>query len=300
MLAPAKPRIAATHDAPATSEDTLEFYRWAVQDPETHAVLLQIMYQRLRPGRHPQVLREDFAGTSAESVAWVALKQGRRAVAIDLDGPTLEWAARRAGRLLGPRAPEVRFVHSDVMRAAPPDVPEADITSALNFSILYHHTRAELDAYLTHARHGLAPDGILVLNLLGGADATRPGITTTRVTPKPRLPTESPVPPFNYQWEVRSYDPVTAMLDGRIHFSVPDLRRPEHPTTILDAFRYNFRLWSADDLIRACTRAGFSDVQLWRHTYDPSKGAAGVFIGRVDPTTLPRRGVWTAYIVACR
>ena len=77
--------------------DTLELYRWAVQDPETHAVLLCTIYERLRPGRHPVILREDFAGTAAESVAWVALEKGRRAIAVDLDGPTLEWAQASRG-----------------------------------------------------------------------------------------------------------------------------------------------------------------------------------------------------------
>src|SRR6186997_286191 len=117
--------------------EKLELYRWAVQDPETHAVVLRTMYGRLRQGRHPMVLREDFAGTSAECVAWVALKKGRRAIAIDLDEPTLEWAKRRAVRLLGDRASEISFVRGDVRIVGPPEVPHADIISVLNFSILY-------------------------------------------------------------------------------------------------------------------------------------------------------------------
>jgi hypothetical protein len=87
--APADPSL---HDATCgpTAMDRLELYRWAVQDPETHAIVLCTMYERLRSGRHPVILREDFAGTSAESVAWVILRHGRRAIAVDLDGPTLE------------------------------------------------------------------------------------------------------------------------------------------------------------------------------------------------------------------
>jgi len=58
---------------PSAELDTLELYRWAVQDPETHATVLRLMYERLHPGRTPMLLREDFAGTSAEAVAWLAL-----------------------------------------------------------------------------------------------------------------------------------------------------------------------------------------------------------------------------------
>ena len=280
--------------------DTLELYRWAVQDPETHAVVLRAMYERLRPGRHPVVLREDFAGTSSESVAWVALKQGRRAIAVDLDGPTLEWAQRRAVRLLGTRASEVRFVQGDVRIVGPPEVPHADIISVLNFSILYQRDREQLCSYLRHAVNGLAPSGILVLNLFGGAVAVQPGTTRHWVTPKPRLPSEPSIPAFEYLWEVRSYDRASKRLDCRIHFAASDPGTPDRIHEVRDAFTYDWRMWSVHEVVEACAQAGFSDVQVWRHTYDPSRGAAGVFLGSVEPHCLRALESWTAYILACR
>jgi SAM-dependent methyltransferase len=280
--------------------DPLELYRWAVQDPETHAIVLRTMYERLRPGRQPAILREDFAGTAAESVAWVALRKGRRAMAIDLDGPTLEWAQRRADRLLGTRASEVRFVLGDVRNVGPPAVPHADIISVLNYSIFYQHDSGELRSYLRNALNSLAPDGILVLNLFGGAARILPGTTRGLVTRKPRLPSEPPFPKFHYAWEVRSYDRATKRLDCRIHFGVPDASAPEGTREVRDAFQYDWRLWSVRELIDACAQAGFADVQVWRHTYDPSKGADGVFLGRVEPDSLLALDNWTAYIVACR
>ena len=280
--------------------DTLELYRWAVQDPETHAVVLRTMYEELRSGREPVVLREDFAGTAAESVAWVALKKGRRAIAVDLDAPTLEWAQRRAARLLGPRAPDVSFIQGDVRRTGPPAVPAADILAVLNFSILYLHDRQELLSYLRHARDVLTPDGILVLNVFCGAGAVRPGTTVFRIDPNPRLPGEAPIPPFEYHWEVRSYDLASQRIDCRIHFTAPDILAPGDAHEIRDAFTYDWRLWSIQELLAACDEAGFSDVQVWRHTYDPAKGQDGVFLGSVDPDSLRGLENWTAYIVASR
>jgi SAM-dependent methyltransferase len=282
------------------STDTLELYRWAVQDPETHAIVLHTMYERLRPGREPIVLREDFAGTSAESVAWVALGRGRRAVAVDLDAPTLEWAQHRATRLLGARASEVQFIQADVRSVGPPEVPSADIISVLNFSILYLHESEALGSYLQQAVSGLAPDGILVLNTFGGPACTQPGTTRHRVTPQPRLPSEPPFPEFDYFWEVRSYDRSLKRLDCRIHFAVPDRIAPQGIHEVPDAFRYDWRLWSVRELVAACIRSGFSEAQVWRHTYDPSKGQAGVFLGCVDPASVDTLDNWTAYIVACR
>jgi SAM-dependent methyltransferase len=280
--------------------DTLELYRWAVQDPETHAVVLRTMYERVRPGRQPVVLREDFAGTAAESVAWVALKKGRRAIAVDLDGPTIEWAQRRAARLLGPRASGVSFICGDVRAVGPPEVPYADILTVLNFSILFQRDMEELRSYLQHACDGLAPDGVLVLNLLGGAAAVRPGTTRHWVTPNPRLPGEAPIPAFEYLWEVRSHDQESQRLDCRIHFTAPDPAASGRMQEIRDAFSYEWRLWSVEELFRVCAETGFSTVQVWRHTYDPSKGEAGVFLGSVEPDSLLELDHWTAYIVAGR
>ena len=281
--------------------DTLELYRWAVQDPETHAEVLRLIYEHLRPGRTPTVLREDFAGTSAESVAWVALRAGRQAIAVDLDAPTIQWASRRASRILSDNSRSIHFLVSDSLKVAPPQVQPADLVSVLNFSMLYLRERETLDAYLAHAHACLAPSGILVMNTFGGTEAVRVGTTTHRVTPAPRLASEAtppPPPPFDYHWEVRSYDATSARLDCRIYFDIPT---PDgQPLHLRDAFRYDWRLWTLPELTAACTRAGFSNVQVWRHTFDPSKGAAGVFLGPVHPNAVAGLASWTAYVVASK
>jgi SAM-dependent methyltransferase len=289
-----------TPGSPADRPDALELYRWAVQDPETHATVLRLMFERLHPGHQPRVLREDFAGTSAEAVAWLALGAERQAVAVDRDAQTLAWARRRARRLLGPRAEQLRFVEADVMSVAPPVVPAADIVSVLNFSVLYLHDAAQLQTYLRHAWHCLASPGLLVLNLFGGRGALQPRIDTHRVTPRPRLMGEVAVPPFDYLWEQRAADPVTRRLDCRIHFRLPDPTGRSTGLQWRDAFRYDWRLWSLGELDAALREAGFSAVQVWRHTYDPTRGAQGVFLGAVDPADLEGLDLWTAYVVAVR
>ena len=67
-----------------------------------------------------------------------------------------------------------------------------------------------------------------------------------------------------------------------------------------DAFRYDWRLWSLAELIEALQAAGFDDVQVWRHTHDPARGAAGVFLGPVSLDVFETLDLWTAYIVASR
>ncbi len=273
--------------------DVLDLYRWAVQDPETHAALLRVVYERLNPGRHAVTLREDFAGTSADAVAWVALAEGRRAVAVERDPETLAWARRRAARILGPRAAALTFIQGDVDRIGRADAPAADIITALNFSVLHLRERKVLVSYLRHARDGLLPGGALVLNLFGGAAAIRPHVERHRVTPKPRLPGDRAVAPFDYLWEVCRAGSSSGHVDCAIHF---DLGGRE----LRDAFVYAWRLWSPRDILAACAEAGFARAQLWRHTYDPARGAQGVFLVAVAPEAVDALPRWTAYVVAQR
>ncbi len=58
--------------------DKLKLYRWAVQDSETHAKVFCTMYQQLRHGRQPLVLRKDFVGATAETGVVDAKGLGRR------------------------------------------------------------------------------------------------------------------------------------------------------------------------------------------------------------------------------
>jgi hypothetical protein len=172
--------------------------------------------------------------------------------------------------------------------------------SVLNFSILYRRDAVELRSYLRSARAGLAPGGILVLNVFGGEATVQPGTTWHRVTPTPRLPGEPAIPAFDYAWEVLSYDRGAHLFDCRIHVAAGDSPSPSRRQELRDAFRYEWRLWSALELVEACEEAGFAVVQIWRHTYDPSQGKDGVFLGAVEFDRLLPLEAWTAYIVACR
>src|SRR5688500_18498472 len=99
------------------------------------------------------------------------------------------------------------------MAVAPPRVQSADILSVLNFSIFYLTTVDQLAAYFAHATTCLASGGLLVLNSFGGAESKQVRTDSYEITPTPRLATESAIPPFEYVWEQRSYDPATARLD---------------------------------------------------------------------------------------
>ena len=147
----------------------------------------------------------------------------------------------------------------------------------------------ELTEWLAQLLDNL-PGGVLVMNIFGGPAVASASTIEHRVTPTPRHPQERPIAPFRYRWQQGAMTPVDSRIECLIHFHFDD------GPPIENAFVYDWRLWSPAELIEALAECGFAPAQLWRHTHDPARGAAGVFLGPVpsfDPPPL-----WTAYVVA--
>jgi hypothetical protein len=280
--------------SPVDSPHPLELYRWAVQDPLTQARVLDRIHRLALPDAPaPTRLREDFAGNCADSVAWIALGPERDAMAVDLDRAALDWGALRARRLLGEDGASRLQLHAaDVFEVSPPAVRPAHVLAALNFSLFYLDTRDRLRAYLAHARACLDPQrGVLVANAFGGPGSLLARRDTQRIADRLGHDGEIPPPSFDYEWDQSAHDAVTGRIECRIHFrGLPGTAdRP-------DAFIYRWRLWSLPELQDAAREAGFTRVEVWRHTYDAARGAAGVFLGPVD--RIVGLETWVAYLVA--
>lgn len=229
----------------------LELYQHAVQQPGAAVALLDRVYRKFNDGEGPALLREDFAGTCAVAAAWCESHPERQAMAVERHGPTLRWAACRVGEV-----EDLHLIEADVMAVASPRV---DVTAALNFSTLTYHTEDDLLAYLRHARKGLRPGGVLVVDLFGGPGAQRIGVE------------DRPADGFVYHWEQRAFDAVSHRIDCRVHFTLDDGHQ------VRSAFRYDWRLWTLPELTRLMGKAGFETVQVWAE----GGGAGGKsFVGK--------------------
>ena len=279
-------------------EASLELYRWSTQDPNAQAAALAEIFRRIRPGQEPQLLREDFAGNAADSVAWIAGGRQRRAIAVDMNAPTLEHAKRRADRLLGKRAERLHFVLADVHQIAPPQVAAADVLSVLNFSSFYLHTRRDLLRYFRHAHSTLSKRGILVLNAFGGPAAMRAHVDHHRIHPERERGQIRALPAFDYYWEQLGYDACTSRIHCRIHFDVNDVEQMNGKRRIANAFEYDWRLWTLPELTEAMREAGFRKAQVWRHTASGPPDRPKVFLGPVRK--LSDQELWVAYVVGIR
>ncbi|MEQ8770884.1 MAG: class I SAM-dependent methyltransferase [Phycisphaerales bacterium] len=222
--------------------DKHDLYELCVQSVEHLAPLLRAIH-----GGQPTMLGEDFCGTAALSRRWCELKEGATALGVDLDPEALARC---------PETPGVRLVQDDVRSVSDP----VDVLFVGNFSIGYHHTRAELVSYLTHARARMNPGGVFVCDTYGGESAFLTG-AVHRPHPIPKSLDGVGGRICRYTWEQRHADPLTGMVTDVIHFRVEDCG--EIVEEIPDAFVYEWRLWSVPELRDAMAEAGFARTDVY-------------------------------------
>jgi hypothetical protein len=244
--------------------DRFALYERCVQSPDDLVPLLRAIH-----GREPVVLGEDFCGTARVSAAWVEQVPDGRAVAVDHDRE----AASRV-----PRHAAVEVVVGDVVRDTDHGRHAADVIWAGNFSIGEQRSRAELLAYLGHARRRLRSTGVLVCDLYGGETAFLTG-SVDRDVP---LPGGGAV---RYTWEQREADPLTGRVVNAMHF---ELRRPDGgEQRMRDAFVYRWRLWGVPELRDAMLEAGFSSTAVYPRTPDAVDGEGRAWVEPLeDPAEL--------------
>jgi hypothetical protein len=274
-----KPRLA--HQPKAATRralpDKFDLYEMAVQSPKTHVAMFEDIYQSLK-GKNPYRLREDFCGTFGISAAWVNKHPKHTAIAVDLDGATLKRGLKGRAPLLTidqKKRLDVRRGNVLSERGAP-----ADIVSVCNFSFYIFKTRQLLKRYFAAALKNLKKDGIIVLEMVGGAgmmETTKDWKTIRR----------KGVPQFSYVWDQKSFDPVTANAHYAIHFKFKGKKM------MRDQFEYDWRLWSIPEVRELLREAGFKkSVVLWEQEVD------GEGTGEYLPVEKGENDYsWCAYIV---
>lgn len=259
----------------------LALYRAAVQHPPAEVAFLERAYRHYHR-RDPLLLKEDFAGSAAISMVWVASSDEHQAIAIDSHAPTVRWASKQTALWLGDRADDLHLVHADVMSLTSPKV---DVVAALNFSALIYHDRAALLAYFRNARKSLAPAGIFVIDIYGGPGALRPQSQHRQARTEDGLL-------FDYCWEQRKVNAVTGRVENHIHFTFDDGR------AMRSAFRYDWRLWSLPELLEIMHAAGFAKAQVWCDKFDAKTGQSD---GTYRPTShIEPREDWVAYVIGVK
>ncbi|MGH0030625.1 MAG: class I SAM-dependent methyltransferase [Myxococcota bacterium] len=255
--------------------DKYDCYQRSVQEPDAEIRVVERVFARER-GRPARSLREDFCGTAQMACAWAARHRENTAIGVDLDPECLRWGHRHNVRALDPEAQSrVKLLEGNVLDVGHEPV---DVVLAFNFSWFILQERADLLRYLRGARASLKRDGLLFLDCYGGPEAQQ--VTTVR-----RRCTG-----FTYVWEQRAFDPIGHRGSNSIHFEFRD------GSSLRDAFRYDWRLWSLPEVRDLLAEAGFarSDV-LWEDTCRTTGEGNDVFRKRRRADAAI---AWVAYVVA--
>jgi SAM-dependent methyltransferase len=253
-----------------------ELYEESVQCPEADVQAFDRFYKEVN-GRHPRSMKEDFCGTAAICAEWVKRRKSNIAIGVDLDRPTLDWGIKRHIKPLGPDAERVRLILDDVRNVQNPKV---DVVAALNFSYFGFKTREALRDYFSKARKGLAPDGILVLDIFGG--------TESQSLDKEEKPKKG----YTYIWDQARFDPITHETLFYIHFRFKD------GSTRRRAFTYDWRLWTIPEVREILAEAGYRWSRVyWEGTDHDTGDGNGVFRRVERAVSSPG---WIAYITAGR
>ena len=271
-----KARRAARPKLTAATADRHELYQRAVQSADVDIPFLANLFKRTN-GRKALHFREDFCGTGLLSATWVQQGKEHTAEGFDIDPEPVVWGLTHNFGELG-EAAERYTVHLKDVRD--PGHRRYDLRVAQNFSYCVFKTRSELLSYFRAARESLVDDGIFVIDLHGGSEATQ------------ELEEEKKCGGFTYVWDQDSYWPGTGEYRCHIHFRFPD------GTQMKRAFTYDWRFWTLTELRDVLLDAGFSRVDSYfEGTDEDGESGNGEF----------RRGVrgenclsWIAYLAAVR
>ena len=266
----------------ASQADLLELYENSVMAPEDDCECFDELYRKLR-GRKPEVLREDFCGTAKIATAWSEGDPDRRAVAIDLDEPTLAWGRER-NVAPSPAADRIELLHGNVLDSV---ATKADITCANNFSYCIFKKRPELKAYLASALDGLREGGLIFLEIYGGSDAMK------------ECEEERELDDMVYVWDQHSFDPLTHETLCYIHYQFPDGSKRKK------AFTYDWRLWTIPELRDLLEEVGFSEVRLYWEGLEEEADDDGLYYGNgeyedVTTVAVEQQETYLVYVVGLK
>ena len=262
----------------ASKADKYDLYQQSVQSPEFEAEFMAKSFKK-HYKREATILREDFCGTHAVCCEW--LKKGkadRQAWGVDLDPEPLAWGKENNQDNLSEGQKErLHLVEGNVLTA---QTPLADVIAAQNFSFWIFKTRDDLRTYFEKVYRNLNKDGVMVLDMMGGAEA---------ITDDNEEETEHD--DFTYVWDQDYFDPVTHNCVFKIHFRFDD------GSEIKNAFTYKWRLWTLPEVQEILKEAGFKSVEVYWEGSDEDGEGNGKFSvvehGECDPC-------WVSYVVAAK
>ena len=263
----------------AEKADKFLCYQKSVQSPSHEVEFFEQAYKDFFR-RKPYTLREDFCGTFAVCCSWVKSNKKRKALGVDLCPKTLKWGKdNNLAKLDDEQQSRVRLLEQDVRTR---NRPQVDILAAQNFSFWIFKTRAEVIKYFKAARANLGPQGIMIMDMMGGGGCYEENHSDVRTIKKGKKG-------FKYYWKQDRFNPINADARFYIGFKFADGSRMKK------AFEYNWRFWTIPEVREMLAEAGFTESHVyWETEYDDGDSEWNrATEAESDPS-------WISYIVAVK
>jgi SAM-dependent methyltransferase len=149
------------------SFDKYEYYKRAVQSPETDVVFYRKTYKELKK-KTAKTLREDFCGTFSLSSEWIKLDPKHRAVGVDFSSEPINYGMKNYfPKLSQDQQKRLEILNGNVLTSK---LPKADIAVAVNFSFFIFKQRETLKKYFQNARKSLNKNGVFIIDCFGGTE----------------------------------------------------------------------------------------------------------------------------------
>lgn len=248
-----------------------------VQDPKRDIRFLTRVYKKIRKGKIPMRVKEDFCGSFYFSSEWIKSNPKREAVSVDIDWEPLKQGFHTYYNELSTQQKDrLTIVQADVCQKFGDPV---DVNFASNFSYCCLKDRNQLKKYFASVYANLNKNGIFVMDNFGGADTLFPCVD--------RSSTRFEGERWWYEWELKKFNPNTHEALYAIHFSRSKKKR-EYP----NVFTYDWRMWTLPELTDILKEVGFKDVQYyWENNRD---------ILEFKPMGDLSFSVWIVHIVAVK
>lgn len=242
---------------------------------------LASIYRRHRR-REARFLREDFCGSFANSAEWVRRSVENKAVAVDQDSSPLAYGfENHYNRLTGDQKKRLTVLQKNVFHVQKPKV---DILAALNFSYSAIKEESQLLRYFQNAFRSLKPDGVFVLDLMGGSEL----MEANEDIEEKKFPGGKP---FTYIWDQVSFDFISHCAEFFIHFKLKNGR------ALRRAFHYDWRLWTIPEIRTLMTRAGFRKTVVYSEGTTRNGEGNGLFKPKEREEGCE---VWVIYVVGLK
>lgn len=260
----------------AATADKYQLYVESVQCVDADIDFVVDTFKEVR-GRKPRILKEDFCGSFAAAVDFVARSKKNSAIAVDLDEEVLDWGRKNNLPKLAGREDDLKIILGDVLEI---NEPKVDAVLAMNFSYFLFKKRGDLLAYYKSVHKSLNSEGMLFLDAYGGTES----INTCEE--------EKELDGFTYIWDQNQFNPINSEAVNYIHFNFPDGSRIEK------AFTYEWRVWTLREIKDLLLEAGFSDVGIYWEGWDEEEEEGDGKFTRVECEENCEG--WICYIVASK